>query len=740
MNKLNKIVSIAFLFLISIIVCYFVLTNSNNPLLIITIYSAIILMIIFFVFRSHTKSMKTIFNKEREMLYSILEDVNAMIVVWSPDLSFYKMNDCFFEKTGYSEGNFDNKSMWKKIFPHEKMRLSEMTIEDCCKDREMKTVCANGSELTTVWKTSIIKNDDTGVTLMSIGIDLTEITKMQCDLIASEKRYELSMELSEIGFLLHSSANDFFSVSSQIQKMLGFNSEHVNVQDFRGKIHPHDLPLYDTYCNIRNSNTEKHNINQLELRIESSDGGYHWYNLRLKLSDYIGDTATTIGGSLIDITKDKEKDTLIEKMAYIDDVTQIFNRNRFMMMGQDTYLCSKELGISYWLVIFDVDKFHIINDTCGYQNGNRLLKQISIAILKDMGDGGFCARIGGDNFAVLLKDEGDEKLPIHTIKKIQCQINCLPIDVLSNQTITASAGYCKMPEDGNDFAEILEHAEFALRLGEKPRANIVRYDISVHDIIIARSTLEKELEIAFENNELVLYYQPKINLTNNKVIGVEALLRWIKPDGTMIPPSVFIPVAESSNLITKISEFVVNEACQQNKRWQNMGLPHMSVSVNLTSIDFYQTDVCKTIQDAINLSGLDAKWLEIELTESLALMDVDQAILQMTELIDIGVKISMDDFGTGYSSLSYIQVLPITVLKLDRSFIMYLEEDVISQQIVSAVINICKSKHIEIIAEGIETIGQANILRTSGCDHAQGYFFGRPMPSDNIVTYLKKAT
>ena len=191
-------------------------------------------------------------------------------------------------------------------------------------------------------------------------------------------------------------------------------------------------------------------------------------------------------------------------------------------------------------------------------------------------------------------------------------------------------------------------------------------------------------------------------------------------------------------LITKISHFVLYEACRQNKVWQDMGLAPITVSINLTAIDFYQTNVTEVISTALRETGLAPQWLDVELTESLALKDIDHAVAQMKEIKELGVKLSMDDFGTGYSSLSYIQILPITVLKLDRSFIMYLEDDAISREIVSAVIRIAKSKKIETIAEGIETIGQADILRESGCDQAQGYFFGKPMPADKFEQFLRE--
>lgn len=219
-------------------------------------------------------------------------------------------------------------------------------------------------------------------------------------------------------------------------------------------------------------------------------------------------------------------------------------------------------------------------------------------------------------------------------------------------------------------------------------------------------------------------------------MGMEALIRWIKPDGRVVPPGDFIPIAEHSLLITKISHFVLYEACRQNKKWQDMGLKPVTVSINLTAIDFYQTDVTALIKQALEDTRLDPQWLDVELTESLALKNIDHAIQQMNEIKSLGVKLSMDDFGTGYSSLSYIQVLPISLLKLDRSFIMYLEDDNISREIVSAVIRIAKSKQIETIAEGIETQGQAQILKNSGCDWAQGYFFGKPMPADEFEKFL----
>jgi EAL domain-containing protein (putative c-di-GMP-specific phosphodiesterase class I) len=235
-----------------------------------------------------------------------------------------------------------------------------------------------------------------------------------------------------------------------------------------------------------------------------------------------------------------------------------------------------------------------------------------------------------------------------------------------------------------------------------------------------------------------MYYQPKINLQTGDVIGVEALIRWKKKDGSLVLPGNFVPVAESSKLISKISEYALFESCRQNVEWQRMGLPKIIMSINLTSVDFYQNDIKETINKILKETQMDPECLEVELTETLALKDVDMAIAQMNMLKEMGIKIAMDDFGTGYSSLSYIQVLPITLLKLDRSFIINLETDEIAREIVSSVIRIAKAKKIETIAEGIENENQVKILKESGCDHAQGFYFGKPMPAEQFVSFFSE--
>lgn len=698
-------------------------------------------------------------SQELKNLEKVIAQLNSMAIIWDTSFSIIKPNDSFIRATGYNEDDLQDPEVLKKVLPSDAF-LSNLQAIVNSRDEEFFIQTKNGSAICTVWNTSIISSAHVPVSavnvgseapklMISIGPDLNEINKMKNEIVTysdklkqSQGRYALSMELSEIGILLKDKGSSRFHASEQLCMMLGLESNdgYLEAEELREAFHPRDRIVFDSFASGRKNDSEgleRDEIHSVDFRAMSADGKYHWYNFRYKA---VADSDnTSLGGAVMDITQDKEKDLMIERMAYVDEITDIYNRNKFMMIGNEILDCTRNTeGIDYWVIVLDIDNFHIINDTCGYANGNNLLREIAAILSANLTDGGFTARIGGDNFAMLMRADGTEEQPVRLIKRIQNEIANISGMGLENQNITCSAGYCLM--SGGvivDFAQVLERAEFALSLNDGTKGSVIRYDNRVHDKIIEGNELEKELTRAIENNELVLYYQPKINLENGRVMGMEALIRWIKPDGTVVPPSEFIPVAENSLLITKISKFVLHEACRQNKEWQDMGLEPVTVSINLTAIDFYQTNVTESIHEALSETGLDPQWLDVELTESLALKDIDHAVSQMNEIKELGVKLSMDDFGTGYSSLSYIQILPITILKLDRSFIMYLEEDEISREIVSAVIRIAKSKKIETIAEGIETMAQAEILKESGCDHAQGYFFGKPMPAEKFEVFLR---
>lgn len=668
---------------------------------------------------------------EKEITH-VIENLNTEMIIWSENFSYVYINKKLRDLLGITSEHSDKKEAVWTAFGINTPDTSALNRIAGSYSYESSFRNPEGNLVSIAWSTSPVKKYRKQWIYLSTGFNLTELKKMRVNLASANDFFNSTMELAEIGLIM-STDRRIYRASPEFTRMLGLRTSAITSNEFRAMVHPNDRTQFDNAINSRDSSE----IQNIEMRLKSEDGTYRWYSYRFKSIPGTGNTMPLFGGAVMDITKEHEKDVLIERLAYIDEVTEIPNRNKLMVTGQEIYDSCKILNNSFWIIVLDIDRFHIVNDTIGYSNGNYVLKNFAHILYKFVTPGGLAARISGDNFAILLMDYGDNEMPIRTSKAIQEEFAKMAVDELASISLTCSAGYSKMPEDGESFLEVMEHAEFALKSDDGTSGSICGYESRMHDSIIGNTEMEKSLALAIEHNELQLYYQPKIDLSTNRIMGVEALIRWIKPDGTIITPDQFVPIAESSHLIGKISEFVLNEGCRQNKLWQKMGYPPIVMSINFASSDFYQTDLKDKVFDALALSGLDAEWLEVELTESLALSDINFAVDQMNKLRDLGVKLAMDDFGTGYSSLSYLQILPITLLKLDRSFITDIEHDNIAYEIVSAVIRIAKSKKIETIAEGIENKNQENILRKAGCDYAQGYLYGKPMPPEQIEDFFE---
>ena len=618
-------------------------------------------------------------------------------------------------------------------------------------------VTPNGQKRHIAWTTSVLKKNNTASLLFSIGFETTELenakmelTKYAQDLLISQTRYDLSMKLSGVGFLLAETVREEYYVSEEAMKFLGISENCISFHDFRKKIHQDDRIKFDDYLvkirSLPDTDLRISRPKSLEIRLWTK-GQYVWYayqyheNLRNK------DGKPIIGGALIDITNEKRKDARIKNLAFNDEVTGIYNRNKLMHEGAKLYKMAMEAETQgyhyrYWVIVLDIDRFHIINDSCGYEKGDKILKAFAHILCEYTANSGLVARISADNFVLILQRYADDDgEPANTIEQIRESLAELAKEDFAGLSLSCSAGFASMPTpDSHDFKEVLEHAEFALAVGKGELSYLMGYDAKMHQEILYQGEMEKSLSEAIENHYLQLYYQPKVDIHTEKIIGAEALIRWIRPDGTMISPNVFIPIAEKAGMISAISHFVLCEACEQTAKWQKMGLPKIIMSINFASGDFYQANVCEVIRNQMDKFELEPGYLELELTERLALGDINYTVQQMNALREMGILLAMDDFGTGYSSLSYIQLLPLTLLKLDRSFIIEIETDKVAQEIVSAVIKIAKSMDMKTIAEGVEYQPQAEILKKMGCDYIQGYLYGKPMPPEEFQKRLEENT
>ncbi len=716
------------------------------------VFSLLVLVIVacLIVLAGYLIGRKKRSTEEFEKVCSAASKLDMLAVVWEQDLREVYCNEAMTMAVGYTSEDLKKRENILKVFPSSV--LDSKTQKDFVsrKDEIFTIHGSNGAGVVTVWTTSRVFTDENGRSYyISVGPNLNRVEKMKDALMEysekledSEQRYALIMDITEMGVILRYSDNDYYYTNSHIRRMLGFEDEGVFItrEQFLEKIHPTDRLMVQQFVLTAAKRQEAgaEDAGGIELRAVSADGDYHWYMMRYRVTS--GEKRMIEGGVIIDITNEKQKDLMIEKMAYVDELTQIANRNRFLVLGNELMeIYNADHSYDYWVIILDVDEIHIINDAYGHKVGDDVLKRLALIIMSVMTGGGRCARIGGDDFAMIIRDEGDESLPEKILESIAQKLSALTISGVRLHNITCSAGYCRLSDgDGSDFSQVLELAEFALDQNDGIKNTYTRYDRAQRLSVLDSAQVERELDRALKNSEMVLYYQPKIEFSTGRIIGAEALIRRVKPDGTIVKPADFIPVAERSMIITRISGFVMNEACRQNKEWQDKGLCNITLSINLTAVDFYRTDIIQLLKDTLERTGLEPKYLDVELTESLAFKDIDTAVEQMKDLKELGVKLSIDDFGTGYSSLSYIRELPIDLLKLDRSFICDLEKDEVSRQIVSSVIQIARSKHLKTIAEGVESEGQAEILKKCGCDLAQGYLFGRPMPAKDFEDFVKR--
>ncbi|MEK5037810.1 EAL domain-containing protein [Sporosarcina sp. FSL K6-3457] len=383
------------------------------------------------------------------------------------------------------------------------------------------------------------------------------------------------------------------------------------------------------------------------------------------------------------------------------------------------------------VIHLDLDRFKIVNDTLGQKDGDFVLKRIANRLASHFGENDFIARVGGDDFILLVPM--NEQEDIQQIGKRLLQIFKEPFVMKGYDFhITASIGIALFPNNGRTTEELLVNADTAMFQAKKQGKNqYVLYsdelDPKSHDKILLEASLRK----AIDSDELVLYYQPKINIQTKEMIGVEALVRWRHPTLGMLPPSEFVPLAEETGLITQMDAWVLRTACKQNKKWQDMGIPPFSVAINLSSNQFASDKLPDLVQTVLCDTGLKPEYIELEITETMT-MDVEHAIPTLKKLNELGVKISIDDFGTGYSSMNYLTKFPIDRLKIDRSFIWNIEKNVSDSNIVITIIRMAHNLGLKVIAEGVENEKQLQFLHDHGCDEVQGFYFSEPLPVETI--------
>ena len=442
---------------------------------------------------------------------------------------------------------------------------------------------------------------------------------------------------------------------------------------------------------------------------------------------------------LTEITQRKQANLF--KLAHFDQLTKLPNRVLFLDRLNMAIIQSERQKSLVGLLFIDLDKFKHFNDSMGHSFGDELLIAVAERLVGCARDGETVARLSGDEFSILL-DKVKSQFEIDMLCNRILEAMKQPLRVMGREVfITVSIGAAMCPNDDDQPAGLLVKADAAMYEAKRSGRNAYRHYIPGMNLYsYERMTLETDLRMALERNEFELFYQPQVLLSTGKVVGNEALIRWRHPLRGLLPPIHFMEIIEESGLIVPIGKWVIEEACRQQMIWMKSGLDPMRMSVNISAMQFYQSDFCEMVKTIIMVSGIQPEHLELELTESVCMHDVASVLNPLKELHEFGIKLAIDDFGTGFSNLSYLNKFPIDRLKIDQSFIRNIDSEPVNIEIVRAIVALGRSMSLELVAEGVETDSEMDLAESCGCEFVQGYRFSKPLPADQLETWLKDYT
>ncbi|TDR77874.1 EAL domain-containing protein [Paludibacterium purpuratum] len=477
---------------------------------------------------------------------------------------------------------------------------------------------------------------------------------------------------------------------------------------------------------------------QGEIINRHKDGSLYTAHLSVTAVVGEGDIHRHYVGVFSDITQSKQTEARLKFLASHDALTGLANRMLFTECLQESLECAAAGDLRLALMYIDLDRFKLLNDTLGLKAGDELLTRVADTLQDLMPEGSLIGRLASDEFVVLIPE-------VESVQQVACHAQAL-LSALSGDTVvaghevfvSASIGISLYPDDGRSAQHLLGNADAAMIRAKECGKNTFQFyagDMNAH--ALERLSLESALRRGLAQNELELWYQPKVDLASGELCGAEALIRWRHPQRGLVPPDEFIPIAEDSSLIIAIGEWVLHTACRQLRRWRDADLRAGRIAVNVSGRQFKYGGIVETVRQTLQTHGLPSECLELEVTESVAMDEGEAMTGVLRQLQQLGVYLSIDDFGTGYSSLSYLKRLPVHGLKIDRSFIMDLHKDSDDVAITRAIISIAHSLGLDLVAEGVERPEQRDFLVAHGCQSGQGYFYSRPMPAEAFEQLLR---
>lgn len=588
----------------------------------------------------------------------------------------------------------------------------------------------NGQRLELLVNTVPIIIDEQNLGIIGIAKDVTEERDLEQRLKDSEQRYRSLFEYNPDSVMSFDRDGTILSLNPSTEHMSGYSREELLHRPIERFLLPEEHDKLDGYFSKVLTGQSQH----YEMKFVTKSGEHLTLDVT---STPIWVNRQIVGAFSIikNITDQKNIEERINYLAYHDSLTELPNRSMFQDKLETTLLNAATQQRLAAILFLDLDRFKLINDTLGHTIGDLLLKQVGHRLQGCLRAQDIVSRQGGDEFLILL----DVSTQIEVTESAERILHALATSFHVEEHeiyITPSIGISMYPFDGNLAEVLLKKADSAMYQAKRKGKNTYQYYNSVLDTAsYDQLEIERHLRKALERDEFILYYQPQIDIGSGEVRGIEALIRWEHPTLGIVSPAQFIPIAEETGLIVPMGEWVLKEACRQNKAWQELGYPPLTISVNLSIRQFYQSNLLSMIANILKDTGLDPSYLELEITESMT-MDINTATNILHELKKLGVRIAIDDFGTGYSSLNYLKNLPIDCLKIDQSFVRDLASNSSVKNIVVAMIAMAHNLNLHVIAEGVENEEQLQFLRINGCDQAQGYYFSKPIERSMLEAYL----
>ncbi len=565
---------------------------------------------------------------------------------------------------------------------------------------------------------------------------IDEINYKEDALKVSEERYRLATDGSKDGIWDLDLSNKELYLSSRFQDLIGIKANNTRrfFHKWKSYIHEDDLDfLLENFQDYLEGTIETFNV---ECRLKTKNDQYLWISITGKGIWDEDENPIRMAGSITDITERKHSERKIYNLAYYDQITGLPSRSFLIDKLQELILSSSKKEKNFVVFFIDLDNFKGVNDTLGHDLGDLLMRNLS-GHLQELFQGSLCSRFGGDEF-IVVKEIDTDKDNISEISKNT--VNALAKDWKIGDHefyISISLGVSIFPIHGTTPQDLIKNADLAMYTAKSRGKNTYAiYNPLMRNDLLEKFQWEKDIIKALDQDDFIIHYQPQVSVGKGSCIGSEALIRWVHPEKGNISPIEFIPIAEESGLIVKMGEIIIEKAVKQLRYWKDNNQKVVPVSINLSPMQFQQQNLIQYIEEVLGKYSIHPSLIKLEITESTALKDINQTINTIKILNSMGIMVALDDFGTGYSSLTYLKQLPISYLKIDKSFIKDINSDIREASIVLSIITLAHDLSIKVIAEGVESVEQYLILKDYGCDEVQGYYFGKPMDEKMFEKYI----